>query len=141
MASHNSLHWDGLEELKSALRNLPSHLTAEAAALVIAAGTGAKAEIVAAYPIGPTGNLRRGVTTQEQHSQFGVTVMVKSRANHAWIFENGTRRRQTDTGANRGEMPAKHIFIPIMTRRRRAMYEALNSLLTRNGLVVSGKPS
>lgn len=133
-----SVKWDGLQELRDALRKLPAELTADASGIVNSAGTGAKDEIVAAYAEGRKGNLKRGVTTEEQHTKFGVSVVVRSRAKHAWLYEYGSAPRETRKGKDRGSMPAKPTFVPIVVRRRRTMYERLKALLVSKGLLVSG---
>jgi len=71
---------------------------------------------------------------------FSVTAKVQNTAKHAWLFENGTQARHTDLGANRGSMPPGHVFIPIIIRRRRVMFEVLRRVLTEHGLLASGEP-
>lgn len=135
------LQIDGLTEFREALRQLPQELTAEAGAIVLAIAEEAGQQIQAAYPQGPTGNLKRRVTvTKEPSSAFGVRATVRSRAPHASIFEKGTGQRQTRTGANRGRMPVappNEQMIPIAIRARRRMVLALIQMLQRAGLVVT----
>lgn len=136
-----SVQWTGLEEFRTALRNLPSDLAQEAGAIVIAHAEFAKQEIQASYPEGPTGNLKRGVTIEKQQAgPFAAVAIVRSRAPHATIYEKGTAQRRTAGGANRGSMPAappSQQFIPIAIRARRRMVAALIQLLQRAGLVVT----
>ncbi len=122
--SNNRFVFDGLEEFRAQLRALPAELAAEA-------------EIDAAYPE-RAGALRKGLTVKHETSAFGATAIVRNTAPHAEEFENGTQARHTALGANRGAMPPGHVFVPIITRHRRAMYQALGAMLTRVGFVVSG---
>lgn len=136
--SQNRIRFDGLDELKQALRQLPAELTAEASGIVDGAANEAMREIVDKYPT-RTGNLKDGVTvTHFEGARFSAGAIVKNTAKHAFIFEHGTQARHTDLGANRGSMPPGHVFVPIVIRKRRAMYERLKTLLVSKGLVVSG---
>jgi hypothetical protein len=133
-----SVTWSGLEELKAALRSLPADLADDASDIVEGAAQAAKTEIYNAYPE-RTGNLRQHTTVAIRASgRYGAGAVVKNTARHAWMFENGTQARHTAIGANRGSMPAGHVFIPIVMRWRRRMYEQLKSLLVRHGLQVAG---
>jgi hypothetical protein len=138
MASNNQLRFDGLAELRAALRELPSDLTSEASHIVEGAANSAAADIKPAYPV-RTGHLRDGLTvTHFDQGKFSTGAIVKNTAPHAFMFENGTQVRHTDIGANRGSMPPGHVFIPRVIRARRRMYEELKALLVRSGLQVSG---
>lgn len=138
MASNNRLVFDGLDDLRTQLRDLPSELTGEASHLVEGAANGAATDIKGAYPV-RTGNLRDGLTvTHFSGGKFSAGALVKNTAKHSWLFENGSQARHTSIGANRGSMPAGHVFIPIVMRARRQMYEALKLMLVRHGLAVSG---
>lgn len=130
----------GMAQFRAALRQLPEELSAEAGAIVEAHTIEAARQVQAGYPQGPTGNLRRGVTSKVEHSRFGGSGEVKSRAKHASIFERGTVRRQTRTGANRGSMPKPPVeqrFIPKVIRLRSRMTRQLIALVERAGFVVS----
>lgn len=128
--------WDGLAELKAELRKLPAELTAEAVDLVFANAEAAAQEIRAAYPA-RTGNLKNHLTVKRSRGQFSTSAQVRSTAKHAYLFEVGSQARHTDLGANRGSMPAGHVFIPIVMRQRRIMYERLAQVLTNHGLTVT----
>lgn len=131
---------DGLREFKQHLRNLPEHLKDEGGVIVEAQAQEAERRIQQAYPQGPTGNLRRRVSRDSQRSRFGASSTVRSRAQHAHIFERGTGPRRTRSGANRGSMPQgleEERMIPIVVRRRRIMVEALKDLVRRAGFQVS----
>ena len=137
--ANNRFAMDGLAELKAALRNLPKELQAESSAIVYANADKARDELRAEYAKHTrTGNLANHVTVSKRPGQFGAAALVKNTAKHAHLFENGTQARHTDIGANRGAMPAGHVFVPIMIRRRRVMYEVLKELLVKHGLIVSG---
>jgi hypothetical protein len=135
--SNNRLVFEGLDELRAALRNLPTHLAAEASRPVMAAANAAAATIKAGYPV-RTGKLRDGLTVETIDAPFQAGAIVKNRARHAAIFEYGTQARHTAIGANRGAMPPGHVFVPAIVRNRRRMYEELKGLLERNGLQVTG---
>jgi hypothetical protein len=136
--SGNRLRLD-FEEIRAGLRQLlaDTSATGEAGHIVEATANGAASSIRSSYPV-RTGNLRDHVTVEAQMSGFSAGAIVINRAKHAAIFENGTQARHTAIGANRGSMPPGHVFVPIVIRKRRQMYEQLKDLLTRSGLQVSG---
>jgi len=134
----NRLVFDGLDELREALRNLPAELAGEASHIVEGAANGAAADIKAAYPV-RTGNLRDHLTvTHVDQGKYSAGAIVKNTAKHAALFEFGTQARHTDIGANRGSMPPGRVFITRAIKARRQMYTALKDLLVRKGLLVSG---
>lgn len=140
--SDNRLTFQGLEELREGLRNLPADLTAEASHIVEAAANGAAAEVRQNYAKGPTGNLIAGVMVRPSAiSTFSAGAIVESKSPHAWLYENGSQVRHTSSGANRGVMPPAppgRAFIPVMIKKRRQMQGQLIELLKRAGLQVSG---
>lgn len=134
------LQWQGMEEFKEALRNLPEHLAQEAAGIVVDAAQGAARTVQTNYPQGPTGNLKRRVRVTQQRDKASVSARVLSQAPHAVIFEKGTRTRRTDRGWNRGRMPPapeSQAMIPTVIRARATMYERLIDLLKREGFEVT----
>src|SRR5688572_6115378 len=131
------LQMEGLTQLQAALRALPEELVQDASAIVQAHATDAKQQIQAAYPEGPTGNLKRGVTVNTAASRGGTAAIVRSRAPHAWMYENGSGSRQNRRGANRGRTPAAPTFIPIAMQALRRMVQALIDLVQKAGLVVT----
>jgi hypothetical protein len=135
--SNNRFQFEGLDELREALRALPQELAGEASHIIEASKNGAEADIKAAYP-DRTGDLRDHLTSSLETSGVAVVGVVKNTSKLAWIFENGTQARHNALGANRGSMPAGHVFIPVIIRYRRQMYENLKALLVRKGLLVSG---
>lgn len=140
--SRNRFRFTGLEELKAELRNLPEALAQEAQAIVFGMADEAAAEIRAAYP-SHTGNLRRGVSVVRRVYAVSTAAIVVNKAPHAFLYENGTQARHyfTKGGVKKalGRMPPGHVFVPIMIRKRRQMYERLKGLLVRHGLSVSGE--
>ena len=136
--SNNRLKFEGLDELRASLRRLPAELRGEAQNIVVAHANQAALEIKQKYP-SRTGKLRDGVEVVALESGDRVAgAIVRNKAKHAFIFENGTQARHNDIGANRGSMPPGHVFIPAMIRARRRMYDALRELLRRKGLRVIG---
>ena len=130
-----SVTWTGLQELMTALQNLPEHLTDEATTIVARAAEEVETTVTEAY----VGSLKRGVKrTEKAIGRYGVAYQVRSMSPLAWMYENGTVARHTRTGISRGAAPPKHIMIPAAERRRAQMYRELKSLLVREGLLVSG---
>ena len=130
----------GLDEFRAALRGMPQSLSQEANAIITAHAEEARRQVQAGYPEGETGNLRLGVTMAVQHSgAYGASAQVRSRAKHAWIFENGTKARRTSKGYNRGSMPqppARQRMLPTVIARRAQMVRALKAMLEQHGLLV-----
>lgn len=134
-----AIQWSGLTEFRNALRQLPQALTGEAHAIVVAHAEYAAGEVQRGYPQGPTGNLRRRVTMEVNTSRFSAGAIVRSRAPHSKIYENGTKVRRTDRGFNRGAMPeppSANKMIPKVIRHRARMVNALMAMCERNGLIV-----
>jgi hypothetical protein len=136
--SNARLRIDGLDDFKTQLRKLVPESAEEAETFI----HGRAADAVNAMAAGYAGHVRAGTLanglsiTVEHSGRYGVGVVVTNRAKHAWMFENGTDARHTAIGANRGSMPAAHVFIPEMERARRAVRVFLIELLTRQGLTV-----
>ncbi len=142
-----TLRFDGLEELKAALRNLPTELTAEATHLVEGRANAAATEIRTIYGRHRvTGHLQDGVTvTHTERGKWSAGAIVKSAARHAWIFEYGTEARHyiTINGKvhNTGEMwgkrtPPRPAFVGTIQKHRRALWQEFRALLERHGLLV-----
>ena len=129
--------WSGLEALKASLRALPEELTAEGGHIVEVRANGATATIKAGYPR-RSGSLAAGMDVTHSRSRFGARSVVKNSDKDAAVFERGSQARHTRIGANRGSMPANHLFTKTMMRERRGMYQDLRDLLVRKGLVVTG---
>jgi hypothetical protein len=135
------LTWQGLTELRTALRNLPADLAAEGGQIVASHAERAFSTVQGQYTaVAHSGTLAARLREAQEPGamRFGVVYSVSSRAPHAWMYEHGTKRRQTANGANRGVMPAAHVFVTEMQRERRLMYHELAELLRRAGFEVSG---
>jgi len=134
MANKVEFYFDGLAELRAALRNMPEAFAHEAQSIVEGAADHAAADIVAAYPE-VTGNLKAGVSVVKHIATFGVVAIVKNKARHSHLFELGTVARQTAMGYNRGAVPKVappgRVFVPIAMRHRRQMFARLRAMLER----------
>lgn len=142
--SSNRLVFSGIAELKAQLRALPEDLANEASIIVQEHAQTAAAAVRAVYASHrDSGDLAEGVVVEiNAFGRFGVGVVVRSKAKHAWLFDHGSQARHyvTRRGVTHltGRMPARPTFIPTMMRFRRAMYGALADMLGRHGLVVTG---
>jgi len=147
----NALTLEGLDDLKEALKQLPTELTHEGTAIVHAHATEAARQIEASYPSSGTGNLKSHVVIDFESSEVHGLARVRSTAKHAWIFEHGTaqrawngsntKRKRPWSGArkNTGTMPAHKdtaSFVDIAVRRRALMTNALIELVERAGFTV-----
>ena len=140
----NKFVWDGLEEFREALRNLPDHLAGQAGNIVRGSANAAAVRVRTNYGLHRrTGDLQKRVVVQESNAgRYGKAVVVKSTARHAHLFEFGTQARHTKAGDYRGIMPPApplHAFIPTIIKERMRMYAQLKDMLVREGLVVSGE--
>jgi hypothetical protein len=131
----STLTIQGLTDLRTALRELPRALLAEARAIVEDTAEEAISEMRGLYPRF-TGNLREGLTIEHRGSQVGTATIVRNKAKHAMIFERGTEARHTKDGWNRGRMPAGKVFIPTAMKHRRRMRAAQVALVRRAGFQV-----
>ena len=144
-----NLTFIGLDELRAALLRLPAELTEKAAGIVKASAEAAAAEIKDRYPEGETGNLRKGVHVGDRGARTPYTVRytVRSSAKHVHLYETGSQTRYTKDGYHRGHMFSRfgfgpqqgaNVFVPIVVRRRRRMFEDLVPLIEEAGLDVRG---
>lgn len=121
-----------LPGLADQFRQLPKSLASAAiGAAVKRAMRPAQERLKATTPVGPTGNLKRGVTTKaKRYPKTGAAVAVvgyrkagtskppkegtkrrnkgNDRTYHQFLVEYGSKQRFTSKGANRGRMPAGH---------------------------------
>ena len=131
----------GLDDLREALKSLPADLVHEADGIVRGAASAAAAQIVSAYPTGPTGALKRGVSVETRSDAVSAVAIVRNRARHAYIYERATKsppRRWKKNGKSTGTMPAGNVFVPIAMEQRRRMLSSLIDLVERAGLKVTG---
>lgn len=130
-----------LEEFSRALQRASDDIKREVGALVPAAASEAKDLVQAAYPLGPTGNLRRMVRvgTPRRFISTGAggfipTKQVTAFAPHVWIWQEGTVERfdSTRKNARRGRSP-KHgkVFEAIAAQTRAKMMNQAQSILDR----------
>lgn len=132
--------WDGLEEYRELLRHLPESLANETANFVQAAANSSAFQIRGKYPV-RTGKLRDRVSVAKlKKGKYGTGMVVKNTAPHAKLFEYGTQARHTAIGANRGSMPPGNVFVPVILKERRSLYEKVKDLLRRKGALVTGEP-
>ena len=114
---------EGLEELHRDLTTMADHIKPSALQLIlkkIAAPFAAK--LLPLTPLGPTGNLRRGVqawspriTANRPHAMARAGIRYKV-APHAGLVEYGTKDRYTKAGAYRGRGPARNFISPLAER-------------------------
>jgi hypothetical protein len=137
-----SVRWEGLDELRAQLRNLPAELTAEASHIVQGTANAAIVDMRAEYPAGELrdklyqSTVGRGV--------YGVGILIKNSSGWAWHWDHGTALRHRSksggsTGAEWGGKTPPHTFARNMAQKRRLMYDQLKALLERTGLRVSGE--
>jgi hypothetical protein len=133
---------EGLEELRMALRHLPTDLAGEATHLVQAATNGAEATIKAGYAAHVvSGELLKKFTATLTVTGIAALGTLRNRSPLAFIFENGTEARHyvSKHGVTHltGRMRGLHVFVPTMIRKRRQLDDGLRDLLERHGLIVS----
>lgn len=147
MSNTVQIQWDGMDELKTMLRSLPSDLTGAAIDLVNEAAEAAQTEIAAGYHQGPTGNLRAGLGITFKAGLFKTVAVLRNRAAHAWLWDNGSQLRHyagpwkhgKATGAMWGKTGPPHTFVKGVIKHRRLMYERFKDLLRDHGLLVTGE--
>lgn len=121
--------FDGMEALLRGLRQLPEDLKREARAIVASHTNSMASEVIAEYPE-DTGTLTRGVSVEI--APDGLSARVRSRAQHAHLYEYGTVARHTSgTGARRGAMESKPTFVPAAVRHRGRMVRHLRAVGSR----------
>lgn len=130
-----SFEFPDIPGLADKFRELPKSLASAAiGAGVKRAMKPAEAALKKITPVGPTGNLRRGIATKaKRYPKTGAAVAVvgfrkpgskgppkqgTKRRNrsadqtyHQFLVEYGSKQRFTKKGANRGRMPAKLILV------------------------------
>jgi hypothetical protein len=136
---HASLTLDGLEELRRELAALPTTWRAAAEEVVRGTAEEMARDVRAAYNQRwkeHTGNLTKDIRVEKVGP---ISYVVVNRARHAHLLEFGTvTRYRHDTGANRGRIDGRPVFIPLAVKYRRRMFERLKALLQSYGLTVTG---
>ena len=147
MSANNHFVFTGIDELREALRSLPSALAAEAATTVTGEAQAAEAEVRQVYEAhSASGRLVKRLTITTSTSAYGAGAVVKNTDPIAWIFENGSQARHWASGKGTGAMwgktaqPPTHAFVRAMQKYRRRMYDELRAILEREGLEVTGEP-
>ncbi len=138
------VQWSGLKELIQQLTDAPEDIRQDGLGILREEVEAAADEMRAAYPQGPTGQLRRSVKVDFPSSQILVGV-VRNTAPHAHLYEFGTQRRETASGANRGQIEVgraggggKPVTVPISRKHRREMFERMKAMLKDKGFEVTG---
>lgn len=127
-----TLEFPDLPGLAEQFRQLPKSLAAAAiGAGVKRALKPAEEELKRQTPVGPTGNLKRGIVTKaKRYPKTGSAVAIvgfrksgtgkppkkgtkrrnkaSDKTQHQFLVEYGSKPRMTKSGANRGRMPAMH---------------------------------
>jgi hypothetical protein len=127
-----TLEFPDLPGLAEQFRQLPKSLASAAiGAGVKRALKPAQDELKRQTPVGPTGNLRRGIATKaKRYPKTGAAVAIvgyrkantgkppkegakrrnkaADQTQHQFLVEYGSKLRVTKSGANRGRMPAMH---------------------------------
>lgn len=126
-----SFDFPDFEGLADKFRQLPKSLASAAiGAGVKRAMKPAEAALKRMVPVGPTGNLRRGVATKaKRYAKTGAAVAIvgfrkpnskgppkegtkrrnkaQDKTQHQFLVEYGSKQRFTKYGASRGSMPAR----------------------------------
>ena len=127
-----TLEFPDLPGLAEQFRQLPKSLASAAiGAAVKRAMKPAEEELKRQTPVGPTGNLKRGIATKaKRYPKTGSAVAIvgyrksgtgkppkegtkrrnkaSDKTQHQFLVEYGSKPRVTKGGANRGRMPAMH---------------------------------
>ena len=124
-----TLEMQGLDELKKLVASFADVCTDDGQQLADQAAMRAVEEIKAAYPQGPTGNLKKGVRiVRVKGDGHRVLSIVKSTAPHAHLYEYGTRRQ-----------PARPVIGEVAARVRRDFYADLLRMVERvTGASITG---
>lgn len=134
----------GVDEMQTELHQFPDAAAAEAASIVLSAGTTAAQVLRSVYQVHRvTGHLADTVTvTPRTAGALVAGAKVTANSPIAWLFDNGSQARHwasgKSTGAMWGKTPPTHIFVRTLMAARRTLAGPLRALLERHGLTVSG---
>jgi hypothetical protein len=141
-----AVSWRGLDAFQKQLRTIGPTLLEDADQILRDSATAAKADIVAAYPRGPLGNLKRGVKILNARGSSVRGVDLKQTAPHGHLYEYGTVVRETKAGAHRNRMFAKQgfpdgrpTFGPIAAHHQRLALLAVVQRIQAEGASVDGE--
>lgn len=143
----NSVVWNGLDEYRAQLKQLPEACTKEAANVVEAGVNSAYVTISGVYGAHRhTGTLQKRLKIEplKQKRQLTTGLVLKSGSPIAWLFDNGSQARHHASGKSTGTMwgktPPTHIFVKTIIAARRKITDALKAMVLRNGATsVSGE--
>jgi hypothetical protein len=127
--------------LRADLANMPSELTASAHDAVRNAAESTEREMLANYPIGPTGHLRAGVDKDESEHPAAFAVTVRSRAPHAHLWEQGTADREMPSGKFVGRVVphlSQSLTVVAERHRREMELELLDAVRSLGYFTVEG---
>ena len=130
--------WTGLDTFKQELQVLATGLATEANGILTESAEAAKTAIAAAYPL-QTGALRAGLVLRPARGLVLTGLELLQTAPHGYLYEHGTRPRETKSGANRGLMTGNPTFIPIAAAyRRTALTHIIDRLYWHGAARVTG---
>ena len=124
--------WDGLDSFLDELRVLTGNLVDEANAIMVHSSEAARRDIASHYPV-RKGGLRRGLVITPARGTLLSGATLRQTAPHGWIYEHGTKRRQTQAGADRGQMDPTPVFEPIAAAYHRAAIDEVKGRLLQHG--------
>ena len=134
-----AVQWTGLDSFEQELRVITSTLVDEANGIMRESVEAARADIAAAYPA-KSGNLRRGLIVRPKRGTVIAGYELLQTAPHGWIYEHGTKDRETTSGANRGHMTARPTFEPrAQAYRRSAIADIVFRLYAHGAARVTGQ--
>lgn len=136
-----TLTLEGVAQLRALLRGLPDELTAEAQGIINRRAQAAAAEIKSRYPH-RSGLLADGVqpVTGRGRARWAGALVINT-TKYAQMFESGSVNGPRETGnfENRGVVPARPTFVPIMVKHRDQLYGELAAMVESHGLEVTGR--
>lgn len=125
----------GMAALINGLQRMGEHVQTEAAGIARSTAQIMAARVRPKYAR-RTGTLQDRVVVEEMaRGDGGAAALrwrVRSRAPHSHLYERGTLERfVASTGARRGRMPARPVFVPEAVRARGRMHQELIALVAR----------
>jgi len=111
------------------LATVPAQATADARPILERQSAAGASALRTAYPSGPTGNLRDGVSAaaKETGAEHVVEITLRSGAPHAHLYEYGTRRQ-----------PPRATFKPIAETHQRESVAQVTRAVEHYGFTVTG---
>jgi len=135
-----AVKWNGMDTFKQELQLLTANLVSEAEGILISSAFDAADALRSAYPY-VEGGLIRGVTVEPSRGVTLAGAEVKNLAPHAKIYEDGTVKRETNKGYNRGRTLGVPTFRPITNRYHdQAITAIIDRLYAHGAAQVTGDP-